>query len=99
LIEIPESEKQGINPKGPYKLFRAPGCKYCQNKGSKGRIGVFEIIEMTPQLEEIIVTGAADSKFRDEAKRQGMTTMFQDAILKTLRGQISFEEVLRITKE
>jgi type IV pilus assembly protein PilB len=99
LLDIPESEKQGINPKGPYKLFRAPGCKYCQNKGSKGRMGVFEIIEMTPQLEEIIVTDAADSKFREEAKRQGMTTMFQDAILKTLRGQISFEEVLRITKE
>ncbi|MFA6437643.1 MAG: GspE/PulE family protein [Candidatus Paceibacterota bacterium] len=99
LLEIPKSEKEGINEKGPYKLFRAPGCKYCQNKGSKGRIGIFEIIEMTPQLEDIIVTDAADSKFRDEAKRQGMTTMFQDAILKTLRGQISFEEVLRITKE
>ncbi len=99
LQDIPESEKAGLPSSGPYKLYRSKGCEVCHGTGTRGRVGIFEILEMTPQLEEIIITQATDSKLRDEAKRQGMTTMFQDAILKALRGIISFEEVLRITKE
>lgn len=99
LNEIPEAEKEGIPKHGPYKLYRAKGCKACNYTGTKGRIGVFEILEMTPELEKIIITEATDSQLRAEAQRQGMVTMFQDAILKALRGLISFEEVLRITKD
>jgi len=99
LAEIPESEKEGIPKTGPYKVFKATGCKFCKNEGYKGRIGIFEIIEMTPELEEIIIAGSTDAKLKEEGKRQGMITMFQDAVLKALRGSISFEEVLRITKE
>lgn len=99
LKEIPGKEKGGISEEGPYKLFRAKGCKFCRGDGHKGRIGIFEILEMTPELEEIIIGEATDSKLRAEGERQGMTTMFQDAILKALRGDISFEEVLRVTKD
>jgi len=99
LAEIPDSEKEGIAASGPYKLYKEAGCQYCKNEGTKGRVGIFEILEMTPQLEEIIIAGSTDSKLREEGERQGMITMFQDAILKALRGDISFEEVLRITKD
>jgi type IV pilus assembly protein PilB len=99
LAEIPASEKEDLPSEGPYKLYKAPGCKYCHNEGTKGRIGIFEILEMTPQLEDIIMTNPTDTKLREEGKRQGMITMYQDAILKALRGLISFEEVLRITKD
>jgi len=99
LKEMPEREKKDIPKTGPYRLFRAKGCKFCRNSGNRGRIGIFEIIEMTPELEEIIITEATDARLRQEAKRQDMITMFQDAILKSLRGLLSFEEVLRITKE
>ena len=99
LLEIPEIDKKGINSHGPYKLYKEVGCQYCKGEGTKGRIGIFEILEMTPQLEEIIISGSNDLKVKEEAKRQGMITMFQDAVLKALRGDLSFEEVLRITKD
>ncbi len=99
LDGIPEKEKEGIPSSGPYKLFQAPGCKFCREAGTKGRIGIFEILEMTPELEDLIIIGVTDAKLREEGKRQGMITMFQDAILKALRGMMSFEEILRITKE
>jgi len=99
LADIPKKEREDIPDRGPYKLFRAPGCKFCHGAGTKGRIGVFEILEMTPELEDLIIAGVTDAKLREEGKRQGMITMFQDAVLKALRGTMSFEEILRITKE
>jgi len=99
LASVSKKEKEDIPNAGPYKLFRAPGCKFCHGAGTKGRIGIFEILEMTPELEDLIIAGVTDAKLREEGKRQGMITMFQDAVLKALRGTMSFEEILRITKE
>ncbi len=83
----------------PYKIYQAKGCKYCGNKGTQGRIAIFEMVKMTPQLEEIIVSNPTEGKISEEANRQGMITMKQDGILKVLNGDISFEELLRVTEE
>jgi len=76
------------------KIWQAPGCKFCAQKGTKGRIAIFEALAMTPQLERIVVEGATEGKIVEEAERQGMITMKQDGIIKTLRGFISFEELM-----
>lgn len=81
------------------KIWQAPGCKFCANKGTKGRIAIFEAMYMTPQLEEIIIEGPTESKIVAEAKRQGMLTMRQDGFIKVLQGQISMEEVLEAVEE
>lgn len=78
------------------KIYKPQGCAKCNNKGTKGRIAVFEVLEMTPQLEEIIITGPTESKILAEAKRQGMIKMFEDGILKVLDGIIGFEELIRV---
>ncbi|MCX6730141.1 MAG: hypothetical protein NT058_01435, partial [Candidatus Portnoybacteria bacterium] len=62
-------------------------------------IGVFEIIEMTPQLEEVILKDPSESKIKEEAKRQGATSMMQDGILKALRGMVGLEEVRNEVEE
>jgi type II secretory ATPase GspE/PulE/Tfp pilus assembly ATPase PilB-like protein len=54
---------------------------------------------MTPQLEEIIVSGSTIQKIGQEAKRQGMITLRQDGIIKVLEGLLPLEEVLRETEE
>ncbi|MEK7114746.1 MAG: hypothetical protein AAB847_00055, partial [Patescibacteria group bacterium] len=64
-----------------------------------GRIAIFEIFEMTPQLTEIINGQINENKLLEEAKRQGMITMRQDGIAKALDGLVSIEEVLRETSE
>lgn len=65
-------------------------------KGTRGRIGIFEVLSMTPELEKIILTGPSESRIQEEARRQGMVTMRQDGILKVLKGDIGLEELLEV---
>ncbi|MBI4132851.1 MAG: type II/IV secretion system protein [Candidatus Sungbacteria bacterium] len=65
-------------------------------KGTRGRIGVFETFEMTPELERIILEGPSESKIQAEAKRQGMVTLEQDGILKVLDGIVGMKELLEV---
>jgi len=80
------------------KIWQAPGCKFCAQKGTKDRIAIIESLAMTPQLEKIIVDGAAEGRIKEEAERQGMLTMRQDGLLKVLRGLISFEELVSVVE-
>ncbi len=79
-------------------IYRSKGCPKCNNKGEKGRIGIFEILRMTKELEKIIIEDPAESALVVEAGRQGMINMRQDAIIKALEGKLSIEEVLRVTE-
>lgn len=88
--DMPEELRPKISDE--IKIYKSHGCSKCGQKGTRGRIAVFEILEMTPQLGEIVISEPNESKILAEAKRQGMITMFQDGILKVLDGIISFEE-------
>src|SRR3989344_538525 len=84
----------------PYKLWDSKGCPKCNNKRTKGRIAIFEMLQMTDQLKQIITEEAASSvKVKEEAKRQGMISIKQDGIMKALKGEISIEDVLRVVEE
>ncbi len=85
------------NLDGPFKIYRAPGCKVCKGKGAIGRIAIFEVLRMTPELQAVITAGPVDVKLREEARRQGMLSLRQDGILKALAGTVAIEEVLRET--
>lgn len=73
-------------------------CKECGGKAYKGRIAIFEMLKMTDELEKIILGDLSESALREEAKRQGMVTMFQDGILKVLDGIVSLEELLEVAQ-
>jgi type IV pilus assembly protein PilB len=81
----------------PYQVYRSRGCDVCRGKGVVGRIGLFEALVMTKELEEIINEGPTEIKIFDEAKRQKMLTLRQDGLLKALQGLVLVEEVLRET--
>ncbi len=95
INSMPEDSRPKIKS-DKLKIYKVGGCPKCGNKGTKGRIAVFEILEMTSQLEEIVISGPTESKILAEAKRQGMVTMFQDGILKVLDGIIGFEELIQV---
>jgi len=80
-------------------IYQPKGCKKCHNTGYMGRTGVFEILEMTEELSEIITKDPSEINIQKEARRQGMVTMKQDGILKVLEGTTSLEEVLRVAEE
>lgn len=88
-------------PKDTGTIFRPSpnGCKECNGKSYHGRMGVFEILEMTDELEHIILGQISEAEIRKEAVRQGAITMFQDGILKVLKGITSLEELLQTAQE
>lgn len=83
--------------KDQYSIWSAPGCGKCMHKGTKGRMAIFESLEMTPELKRIVIEGISEEKILKEAERQEMITMKQDGILKVLQGFVSLEEVLQTT--
>jgi type IV pilus assembly protein PilB len=98
LEKLPEKEKKNIKiPKEIY-LYRPVGCSACANKGTKGRIGVFEIFVMTDTAAQIILSEPVEQKIQEQAIKDGMITMKQDGIIKALKGIISLEEVLKVVE-
>jgi type II secretory ATPase GspE/PulE/Tfp pilus assembly ATPase PilB-like protein len=83
----------------PYKIFHAPGCNACKGRGITGRVALFEILEMSETLKEIVATGPTILKVAKEAKDQGMITLRQDGVMKALEGLVMIEEVVRETED
>ena len=87
-------------PQRPFMLAKAgPGCKTCANKAYKGRVAIVEALAMTDELERIILGDLSEEKLRAEGRRQGMITMYEDGIMKVLRGVTTFEELLQVAQE
>ena len=91
---IPEGAREKTKDM-PQEIYQAETGASCP-KGTRGRIGVFEVLAMTPELEKIILSGPSESRIAEEARRQGMITIKQDGILKVLKGLIGLEELLEV---
>ena len=98
IAKLNPKDLEKLNIKEPYTFFEPEPSKECP-RGTKGRIAIFEMLEMTPQLEGIILKEPSEGNIREEAKRQGMSTLLQDGILKALRGYVGFEEVKKAVEE
>lgn len=85
--------------KEPYNVYHAKGCDICKGRGVLGREAIFEVLQMTPTLEDIINSSPTAQKIAKEAKSQGMFTLRQDGVIKALEGLVSIEEVIRTTDE
>jgi len=96
---LPLQIKKNIKIKKPLKIFKAVGCRDCNGEGFSGRIALFEVLEMTASLSDLILKIPSVELLQEEAKRQGMVGMFQDGILKVLAGVTTIEEVLRVAEE
>ncbi|MDD3488246.1 MAG: hypothetical protein PHH35_02765 [Candidatus Pacebacteria bacterium] len=97
LSSLPKEVKEKLPYQKPYHIYKAKGCPTCNNKGYIGRVAIFEMMKMTPELEQIILSQPSQEKLFAEAKRQGMVTLQQDGILKVLEGIVSLEEILSTT--
>lgn len=96
-IDTMSEEMQRENRRDIYYTWESKGCGKCMHKGTKGRMAIFESLEVTPELKKIIIEGMTEEKITQESIRQGMVTMKQDGIIKILLGLISLEEVLQST--
>ncbi len=99
LKDVPINQLDNIDIKKNIRLFKGKGCKECKNSGTTGRVGIYEVLSMTQELEEVISAKITDKDIEIEANRQGMRTMKQDGIIKALRGITTIEEVFRATED
>lgn len=75
------------------------GCENCNHSGYKGRIGIYEVLNNTEEIQKMIVGNNTSEDIQKTAGAAGMITMQLDGLVKALRGQTSVEEVLRVTTE
>ena len=87
----------GIDPAEIKKrpVYKGAGCSVCHNTGYKGRLGIFEMIEMNSEMRELAFKRAPTSELRAAAKAGGMRTLAEDGILKVFKGISTPEEVSR----
>ncbi len=80
-------------------LTRGKGCKSCNQTGYKGRLGIYEVLEMIPSISELVIKKASSEEIKEQAVKEGMITMLQDGFLKIQSGLTTLEEIMRVTKE
>jgi type IV pilus assembly protein PilB len=80
------------------RVYQGKGCKVCHLTGYAGRLGVFEVLEITKEIKKLIANKSDSDIILDAAIKEGMTTMLEDGLDKVVRGQTTLEEVLRVTK-
>ncbi len=90
-----EKKMLGFTEEDKLTLYKAVGCNFC-NQGYKGRAAVHEIMPINENIRRLIDTGATIDKIREMALEEGMTTLFQSASSLALKGETTFEEVMRV---
>ena len=80
-------------------FYRGKGCKQCSNSGYKGRMGIYETLEVTDEMSELILRKASPSELNKQAEKQGMLTIIEDGFIKAKNGITTIEEIMRVTKE
>ncbi len=89
----------GLPPEEDVTIYRACGCPLCSETGFYGRIGVYEIMEMTPELKKIVTARGSTEEIKTTALRQGMHTLRMSAAQYVLEGVTTIEEMLKVSFE
>ncbi|MBU2548663.1 MAG: Flp pilus assembly complex ATPase component TadA, partial [Proteobacteria bacterium] len=79
------------------KLYEGKGCAHCSGTGYKGRVGLFEVLEVTPTVSEAIASQVTESQLRKICIKEGMKTLRMDGLLKVKQGITSLDQVLEKT--
>jgi type IV pilus assembly protein PilB len=90
-VGFPESEAHSL------KLVKGRGCEKCTNSGYKGRLGLFEVMDITEDMRELILSGATAVELRRKAIEEGMITLRQSGLQKIREGLTTIDEVVRET--
>ena len=98
---IPEKEVVAfeLSVKQKIVVYKGKGCSKCANTGYKGRIAIYEVMDIDSKMHEVISDQKGqENVVRDEAHKQGMLSMKQDGILKVLKGITTLSEIERVTE-
>ena len=97
IADVSTCQRLGIDSAAPPQQFTAVGCEQCQ-QGYRGRIGIYELVCVTPTISALIHQGACEQPLTDEARKVSRS-LFQDGRQRVLDGVTSVDELLRVTQE
>lgn len=102
-ISTDEIEKQypGVSKffkKQKVTIYKGKGCTACGDTGYSGRVGIFEFLEVTPEMEELILKSPSKKEIVELARSQGESSMFENGIDKVIKGITTIEELLRVAE-
>lgn len=94
-----KTDSLSTTPSKITKLWKVhdTGCESCNQTGYKGRVGIYEVLSNSQDVQKLIVANATSGDIQNQAIKEGMVTMQLDGFVKALRGQTSIEEILRVT--
>ncbi len=81
------------------KFHKAKGCKYCDDIGYKGRLGIFELLIVTEEVKKLVLAKASSGSIKEMARKEGMITLWEDGLAKVKAGITTLEEVAKVTRE
>lgn len=81
------------------KNYKGEGCEKCGHTGYTGRMGIYEVLPMTGEIQDLVAEKASARKIFEQAQKLGMISLKQDGIVKVLRGDTTMDEVIRVTTE
>jgi type II secretory ATPase GspE/PulE/Tfp pilus assembly ATPase PilB-like protein len=93
-LDADTAAKWHLDPQKEY--FRPKGCELCRQSGYKGRVGLFEVVRVTPKLRDLIAEGKALPELRAESRKAGMMLLADAGLEKVKAGVTSMEEALSV---
>lgn len=89
-------EKEGVHL--PPRMFKGMGCQKCHHTGHRGRVGLYELLEITTDVRNLINRAALEEELRAVAAQQDFRPLYYDGLVKVSEGRVSLEEVQRVCK-
>lgn len=85
-------------PLSKLTVYKGTGCEGCGDTGYSGRIGVFEVLEMSDDVRKLVIDRSSSDVLLKSARENGMSTIVEDSLKKVMQGITTMEEVIRVTK-
>lgn len=95
--EVAESLKLDKGKNIKLQFYKGKGCQHCFNSGYSGRTVIAEVLQISPKIRELILSGSQEQYIKKQARLEGMKTLREDGLDSALREQTTIEEVLRVT--
>jgi type IV pilus assembly protein PilB len=81
------------------KFFKGQGCDKCSNTGYRGRLGIHEILEVSPKIGQMIMEHKSAQEIQEQGEAEGIVLMWEDGFIKAAKGITTIEEIIRVSKE
>jgi type II secretory ATPase GspE/PulE/Tfp pilus assembly ATPase PilB-like protein len=98
-VQTPPALRAMFRDGEPGSYFRGQGCHDCRGTGFRGRLGIFELLQMTEPIAELVLARAPESRLHEVARETGMVSLREECLGLVRRGETTLEEVLRVTHD